>query len=233
MKQIYVQTWSTAGEHPVCPQSLICAQRQKPSWGTQAELLFLWMHIKICICREMPSCHSYQIQRKSHSAQYKFIYWLHSKLHVKNHWCSILVSKTNKKFESGTWVFIWTCFLNSHTKPEAIAILKHYQTRNSRWNSGFIGRTVLTWPESAKCHHYLILPLVLKKEQVCPHPWWYDMVTRELIRLLSKSLLRRAPYCITTSHGWRYRPGLKGSNIFYVVSMFILPSFNMSRWENK
>lgn len=45
-----------------------------------------------------------------------------------------------------------------------------------------IGRTVLTWLKSAKCHYYLIVPLVLEKEHVCPHPWWYAMVTRWLIK---------------------------------------------------
>lgn len=144
---------------------------------------------------------------------------------MKNHWCSILVSKTNKqKMERGTWDSIWACFLSSHIKPEAFTILKTTKletadetllcTGSAQVGLFWLGTRVPSVTIIWFCHYCWRRSMFVP---ILDGMAWLQVSSS---RLLSRSLFRRAPCYIITSHGWRYRLCLKGSRIFYVMDRF-------------
>lgn len=148
----------------------------------------------------MPSCHSYQIQRNRHSAQYRFYFLAKLKTTCEKSlmFYTHLKNKQKKKLKVVPGLPYESVFLNSQIKSEVFTILRYYQTRNSRWNSSVYrlsrGRTVVIWHKSAKCHYYRTLPLLLEKEHVFPHPWWDGMVTRRPIKAAEQELVEKSTF---------------------------------------
>lgn len=112
-------------------------------------------------------------------------------------------------------------FFSSDINPKAFNILKNYQARSSRWNpllcrdSAQVGlfwlgtrvRVAIFW----FCHR------CWRRSKFAPILAGLAHLQGGSSRPFSKSLWRGAPSNLITGHTWNYRPGLKGSCIFYVM----------------
>lgn len=152
-----------------------------------------------------------------------FTSWAHSKLHVQNPWCTILIGLKNKRFERCAWALVRkNLFFSPHINPEAFNILKNYQARSSRWNpllcrdSAQVGlfwlgtrvRVAIFW----FCHQ------CWRRSKCAPILAGLARLQGGSSRPFSKSLWRGAPSNLITGHTRSYRPGLKGSCIFYAMN---------------